>query len=198
MCHGSTVIERRCRPITAKIARNPNIYHYSLTEKREEERWLVVCNKYVFCVFRFFFLELSLFPHNSKMNANDSSKKRVMDSSLSSSSLNHPSHSHLPANLLVHAFSFLSLPELSHVIAINREWNRAALQAWNNKTELHLTGAMLEKGFDLLLIKNRCTHLQKLVMKQFNGHNRALGQQVAASLWHTPSLTQLEVSDAGG
>ena len=89
-------------------------------------------------------------------------------SSSSSSSLNHRSAppasiSPLLADLLAHAFDFLPLHELSRVCAMNREWNRAGVREWNKKLELHLTGSLLEKGFDVLLIKNRCTHLQKLI-----------------------------------
>ena len=103
---------------------------------------------------------------------------------------------HLPLDLLAHSFSFLSLPALSHV-GVNHDFHRAALQAWNNKLELELTGAMMEKGFDLLLIKNRYTHLQKLVVKELNGHDQALVDKLVESLTHTPSLVHMELSNAG-
>lgn len=79
----------------------------------------------------------------------------------------------------------------------SQSWShRATLQAWNNKIELHVTEELLEKVFDAVFIKDRCTHLLKLVIKKFSGPYYTLVHKLALSLSYTPSLTHLELSEA--
>ena len=107
-------------------------------------------------LFHFFQLFLSFFPF--EMNFDHPNKKRTIESSSSSSS----SASLIPCPsslvLLAHSFGFLSLAELSLAGSLNHEWQQAAPQAWNNKKELQLTGDLLEKGLDAVLIHNHCAH----------------------------------------
>ena len=156
-----------------------------------------------FLIFTYFFLSfsfLSFFLPFNWIMSDCSNKSRAIDSSLSSSSASPslhpqpPSPSRLPVDVLTYVLGFLSLPELSRASRVNHDWHGSALVILNNKIELQLTAAMLDKGFGVLLLSNRCTHLQQLILSDFDGHNEALVTKLVAGLSHTPALTHLELS----